>query len=62
MVHALAFPSGYAAALAAGDRDGDGVLDSDGELAAAMTAGLAVDVGVVKSFVCPVIKLPHGRS
>jgi hypothetical protein len=62
MVHALAFPSGYAAALAAGDRDGDGVLDSDGELAAAMTAGLAVDAGVVKSFVCPVIKLPHGRS
>jgi hypothetical protein len=60
MVHALTFPAGYAAALVAGDRDGDGVLDSDGELATAMLAGLAVDAGVVKSFICPVIKLPRG--
>jgi hypothetical protein len=62
MVHALSFPSGYAAALAAGDSDDDGVLDSDGELAIAMAAGLAVDAGVVKSFVCPVIKLSRGTS
>src|SRR5918994_2171005 len=57
-VHALAFPSGYAAALAAGDADGDGAIDSDQELAAAIAAGKAVDTGVVKQFVCPVIKQP----
>jgi hypothetical protein len=59
MVHALAFPSGYGAAVSAGDADGDGVLDSDAELMAAIQAGTAVDVGVVKSFTCPVIPL-HG--
>ena len=57
MVHALAFPWGYAAAVEAGDDDGDGVLDSDAELMAAMQAGAAVDAGVVKSFTCPVIPL-----
>lgn len=61
-VHALDFPGGYAAAVAAGDLDGDGVLDSDAELAVAIDAGLAVDTGVVKSFVCPVIPLPGGRA
>lgn len=59
MVHALAFPSGYDAAVDAGDTDGDGVLDSDAELRTAMQAGTAVDVGVVASFTCPVIPL-HG--
>lgn len=59
-VHALAFPSGYAAAVASGDQDGDGVLDSDAEVGAALAAGTAVDTGIVKSFVCPVIKLPRG--
>jgi hypothetical protein len=58
MVHAITFPSGYAAAVAAGDSNGSGDIDSDKELAAAMTAGTAVDAGVVKSFVCPVIKQP----
>jgi hypothetical protein len=57
-VHALSFPAGYAAALAAGDTDGDGVIDSDGELYVAVAAGTAVDTGVVRSFTCPVIKLP----
>jgi hypothetical protein len=57
-VHALRFPSGYAAALAAGDTNGNGVIDSDAELATAMAAGTAVDAGVVKRFVCPVIKIP----
>jgi len=58
-VHALAFPSGYAAAVAAGDANANGVIDSDEELAAAVAAGTATDTGVVKQFVCPVIKLPR---
>lgn len=57
MVHALAFPGGYQAALDAGDVDGDGVLDSDAELMLAIDAGAAVDTGVVASFTCPVIPL-----
>lgn len=60
-VHALAFPAGYAAALAAGDANGNGVLDSDAELAIAIAAGKATDTGVVKQFVCPVIKSPSNR-
>jgi hypothetical protein len=59
-VHALSFPSGYDAALAAGDLDGDGVLDSAAEVDAALAAGTALDTGVVKQFVCPVIPLPGG--
>ena len=57
MVHGLDFPSGYAAAVDAGDADGDGVLDSDAELMVAMSDGTVVDVGVVASFTCPVIPL-----
>lgn len=62
-VHALAFPAmgGYGAALASGDLNGNGVLDSDAELNAALAAGTAADTGVVKSFVCPVIPLPRGH-
>jgi hypothetical protein len=56
-VHALAFPSGYVAAVAAGDANANDVIDSDEELAAAVAAGTATDTGVVKQFVCPVIKL-----
>ena len=59
MVHALAFPTGYAAALDAGDADGNGVLDSDAELTTAMNSGTVVDVGIVASFTCPVIPLKH---
>jgi hypothetical protein len=56
-VHALSIPD-YAAALAAGDTNDNGVLDSDAEIAAAIAAGAATDTGVVKSFVCPVIPVP----
>lgn len=55
-VHALAFTN-YAAALAASDANDSGSFDSDAEIAAAIAAGTARDLGVVKSFVCPVIKL-----
>ena len=58
-VHGLAFPNGYAAALMAGDADHDGVLDSVDEVSAAIAAGAATDVGVVKQFECPVIPMPH---
>lgn len=57
-VHGLAFPGGYAAAVADGDTDGDGVLDSTAEVSAALTAGSAVDTGVIKQFECPAIPLP----
>ncbi len=60
-VHALAFPAGYQAAVASGDMNANGVLDSDAELNAALSAGTAVDTGVVKSFECPVIPLPGGH-
>jgi len=55
-VHALAFTN-YDAALAAYDANDSGAFDSDAEVAAALAAGAVQDVGVVKSFVCPVIKL-----
>jgi hypothetical protein len=59
-VHALGFPEGYASAVADGDSDGDGVLDSLAEVEAALAAGSTVDGGVVKQFVCPVIPFPSG--
>jgi hypothetical protein len=60
-VHALGFPSGYQAALASGDLNSNGVLDSGSEVSAALSAGTAVDLGVVKQFECPVIPLGGGR-
>jgi hypothetical protein len=62
-VHALQFTN-YQGALAntAVDMNGNDVLDSDEEVAAAISAGYASDAGVVKSFVCPVIKFPQGGS
>ena len=59
-VHAVSFPAGHAAALASADANGSGDIDSDAELAVAFAAGTAVDDGVVKQFVCPVIPLPNG--
>lgn len=54
-VEVLGFPSGYGAALADADMNGNGVIDSDGELAHAFMAGTAVVAGDGPSFVCPVI-------
>lgn len=59
-VHAVSLPHGYAAALASGDLDGDGVLDSTAEVMAALTSGDAVDTGIVRWFVCTVNKVPAG--
>lgn len=57
-VHGLAFPAGYDAAVADGDADGDGVLDSVAEVATALAGGSAVDGGVIKQFECPAIPFP----
>lgn len=60
MVHALGFNTSWAAAVAAHDTNGSGNLDSAAEITAALAdpgAGGARDLGVVKQFVCPVIKL-----
>lgn len=56
-VHGLEF-NDYDAALAAFDANGSGDFDSDEEVTAAVDAGAATDIGIVKSFVCPVIALP----
>ena len=60
MVHALGFNTSYAATVTAHDANDSGNLDSAAEVAAALAdpgpAG-ARDLGVVKMFVCPVIKL-----
>ena len=55
-VHGLQF-SDYAAAVATYDTNGSGDLDSAAEVQAAIAGGAATDIGVVKSFECPVIKL-----
>ena len=60
MVHAVSYNTSYAATLAAHDANGSGDLDSDAEVLAAFAdpgPGGATDAGVVKQFVCPVIKL-----
>jgi hypothetical protein len=56
-VHGLQFTD-YAAAVATFDTNDSGDFDSDEEVAAALNAGAATEIGVVKSFVCPVITLP----
>ena len=56
-VHGLRFAN-YAAAVARFDANGSGNFDSDQEVAAALAAGAATDIGVVKSFECPVIPVP----
>lgn len=61
-VHAVSLTSTYAAALAAGDRDEDGVLDAADEVQAAIAAGALADGGVVKYFVCTVNPVPQGQG
>jgi hypothetical protein len=55
-VHGLHFAD-YAAAVAQFDANGSGNLDSAAEVDAALAAGAATDIGVIKSFECPVIPL-----
>jgi hypothetical protein len=55
-VHALSFAD-YQAAVQQFDANDSGDFDSDAEVSAALAAGAAVDMGIVKSFVCPVIHL-----
>jgi hypothetical protein len=58
-VHDLAFPSGYPAALASGDANGNGVIDSTSELELAFADGTAVDTGtILRMFVCTVNRIP----
>ena len=58
-VEVLAFPMGYAAAVASADANASGDIDSGEELDAAFAAGEAYVSGSGPSFVCPVIKLPR---
>jgi hypothetical protein len=57
-VHAVSAPHGYAAALASGDLNGNGVLDAADEVVAALNAGDLIDNGVVKQFVCTLNRVP----
>jgi hypothetical protein len=60
MVRGLVFGAGaYAAALADDlvDVNHNDVLDSDEEVLAAIAAGYATDVGVIRMFECPVIPM-----
>jgi len=62
MVHAIAYNTSWTTTVAVHDANGSGDLDSDAEVQAALAdagPGGATDAGVVKQFVCPVIKL-HG--
>jgi hypothetical protein len=64
MVRPIVFNSTYADALTEHDLNGDGVIDTNAELAAIFAdgdAGGAVAGAVVKEFVCPVIKFPSSR-
>jgi hypothetical protein len=56
MVHGLGFAD-YDAAVAAFDENDSGDFDSDEEVTAAIAGGAATDIGIVKSFACPVIKI-----
>ena len=60
MVHGIVYNTSWAATVAAHDTNGSGDLDSAAEVQAALSdagPGGATDGGVVKQFVCPVIKL-----
>jgi hypothetical protein len=57
-VHALAWNTDYATTLAAHDANNDGSIDTNAEVSSILAdtgAGGATDLGVVKSFECPVI-------
>jgi hypothetical protein len=54
----LAFAD-YTAAVLLYDANGSGDFDNAAEVQAALAGGAATSLGVVKSFVCPVIPLPH---
>jgi hypothetical protein len=56
MVHGLSFAD-YDAALAEFDDNGSGDFDSDEEVLAAVRAGAATDVGVIKAFECPLLRV-----
>lgn len=56
-VHLLSF-SDYADAVDAFDANDSGDFDSAAEVEAAIDAGAATDLGVVKRFECPAIPLP----
>jgi hypothetical protein len=61
-VHLLGWNSTYAAAVAAHDLNANGVLDTNAEVWGALAdagAGGAKDLGVVKTFECPLIPY-HG--
>jgi hypothetical protein len=65
LVHAISYNTSYAATLAAHDANGSGTLDSAAEVTAALAdpgAGGATDLGVVKSFECPLIKVPRSDA
>jgi hypothetical protein len=57
MVQGVTFDD-YDDALAAGDANGNGVLDSAEEVEAAIDAGSAEIIGELTRFVCPVIRIP----
>jgi hypothetical protein len=59
-VHGLQFAD-YDAAVAQFDANDSGDFDSAAEVQAALDAGTATDIGVIKSFECPVIKVPPRR-
>jgi hypothetical protein len=61
-VHLLGWNSSYEATVAAHDLSGNGVLDTNAEVWGALAdagSGGATDLGVVKTFECPVIPY-HG--
>ena len=62
LVHLLGWNSSYSATVAAHDLNSNGVLDTNAEVWGALAdagSGGAKDLGVVKSFECPVIPF-HG--
>lgn len=64
-VHALTFNTSWQATVAAHDLNASGDLDSAAEVMAALadpSAAGAEDSGIVKSFVCPTIKVPPSQN